>query len=102
MSFKKVFKPVNKVEYNHKMITSKTLIEKDERSITLFALDAAERINTHTSPIDASLYVLEGELELTIDDEMFNLKAQDMIMMPAKAPHSLNALTRTKFMLIKT
>lgn len=101
MSFKKIFKPINKVEYQLDAITSKTLLDNGDDSITIFALDESERINTHSAPVDAAIYVLEGELELIIDDEMFNLNSEDMILIPSKAPHALNALTRTKIMLIK-
>lgn len=102
MAFMKtVLNPADDLQYQDNAIVSKTLITNAEKSITLFAFDKGQSINTHTAPVDAAVYVLDGHVEIIISDEKFELSTGEMVIMPAGEPHALTALTQFKMMLVK-
>ena len=90
----------NDVEYNEGSIISKTLIDKETGTVTFFAFDKDQGLSEHTAPYDALLNVLDGEVKITISGENFNLKKNDMILMPANEPHAVYALTKMKMILV--
>jgi len=57
-------------------------------------------LSEHTAPYDAMVYVLDGEVEVTIERKPITLGAGEMTIMPANKPHALKALTRFKMLLI--
>jgi quercetin dioxygenase-like cupin family protein len=73
-------------------VVSRTIIDKDAGTVTLFAFDEGQGLSEHTAPFDALVYSLEGEVEVTISGEKFPLKKGEMIIMPANKPHALKAL----------
>lgn len=87
------------VNYQDGQIISKTLIQNQNLSITLFAFDKGEEISTHASGGDALVLVLDGVVEVTIADEKYRLSAGDSIVMPAEVPHAVLAAEKMKFML---
>lgn len=98
---KKVIDLKNSVDYQKNSIVSQTIINKGNNSITLFAFDEGEEIAGHSAPVDAIVQAIEGEVEITISGEKFNLKEGDVIIMPAGEPHALLAKTKFKMMLVK-
>jgi len=44
--------------------------------------------------------VIDGEGEIKISGQPFNVKKGEMIIMPANQPHALKALSRFKMMLV--
>jgi len=87
------------VDYAPGQVVSKTIAQIPTVSITLFALDKGEGISTHTTAGDAMVQILDGEAEITIGDEVFNLKAGETIIMPYGIPHGLEARERFKMLL---
>ena len=89
------------IEFQDNSIVSKTIINKGNTSITLFAFDAGQNIAAHTAPVDALVQVIEGEVEVIISGEKFNLNEGEIIIMPEGEPHSLTAKTKFKMALFK-
>jgi len=54
----------------------------------------------HSASSEALVYIIEGEIEFTIEGESYTLKDGDTLTLPAKIPHSLFALKRTKMLLV--
>jgi quercetin dioxygenase-like cupin family protein len=75
------------------------LINKKAGTITIFSFDQTEGLSEHTAPYDAMVTILEGECEVWIAGETFQLKEGDTIIMPANKPHALSAKTKFKMML---
>lgn len=46
------------------------------------------------------MYIIDGEAEITIDSEKFQLKKGETIVMPAGIPHALLAMERFKMFLL--
>ena len=90
---------VDMVDYQKDSIVSKTLIEKETGTVTIFAFDRDQALSEHTAPFDAMVQVLDGEVEIGISGQPFLLKQGDMITMPANDPHALKAVERFKMIL---
>ena len=88
------------VDYQEGSVVSRTLLKKDTGTITLFAFGEGEGLSEHTTPFDAPVYVLDGEVEITISGETSSVKAGEMLIMPADEPHSLKAVKKFKMLLI--
>ena len=78
-------------------IVSKTLVQNRAVSLTLFAFDQGEEIATHDSSGDAMVQILEGTAQFAVDGKIHVCKAGDVLIMPAKKPHSVYALLTVIF-----
>jgi quercetin dioxygenase-like cupin family protein len=87
------------VEYAEASIVSKTIVDKDAGTLTLFAFDAGQSLSEHTAPFDAVVEILDGEAELTIGGEAVTASAGQMVIMPANVPHAVRAARRFKMLL---
>ncbi|HSN66286.1 MAG TPA: cupin domain-containing protein [Fusibacter sp.] len=88
------------VMYQEGQVVSRTLAQNKHMNMTLFAFDKNEEISSHASSGDAMVYILDGESEVTIGEDLFTVKAGETIVMPAGIPHALLAKERFKMMLI--
>jgi quercetin dioxygenase-like cupin family protein len=87
------------IEYQNGSVVSRTIIDKETGTVTLFAFDEGQGLSEHTAPFDALVHVLDGEAEVTISGKPFLLKAGEMVIMPANEPHALKAIARFKMVL---
>ena len=88
------------VEYQDDSVVSKTLIDKETGTVTLFAFDKEQGLSEHTAPYDALVYIIEGAAEVIISGKINKLAAGEMIVMPANEPHALKATEKFKMMLV--
>ena len=91
---------VDLIEYQEGSVVSRTIIDKETATVTLFAFDEGQGLSEHTAPFDALVHTLDGEVEVTISGKTFPLKKGEMIIMPANQPHALKAIKRFKMLLI--
>ncbi|WP_315114657.1 cupin domain-containing protein [uncultured Clostridium sp.] len=99
IEFSKAFNMEDLVEYGEGKVISRTLSQGKASSVTLFAFDKNEEISSHSSSGDAMVYILDGEAQITIGDEIFNVKKGEVIVMPSQVPHALLATERFKMLL---
>ena len=95
-----VAKLVDLVDYHEGSVVSRTIIDKDTGTLTLFAFDEGQGLSEHTAPFDALVHVIDGEAEVTISGKSLNLTEGEMVIMPANQPHALKATKRFKMMLV--
>jgi quercetin dioxygenase-like cupin family protein len=88
------------VSYQQGSVVSRTLINKDAGTITLFAFDKDGGLSEHTAPYDALVYVYDGKASITISGESCEVERGETIIMPANEPHALRALCPFKMMLV--
>ena len=88
------------IDYKKESFVSRTLIDKNVGTVTLFAFDKVQGLSEHTTPYDALVYIFDGEAEIMISGKKFNLKKGQLIIMPANDPHALKTITKYKMMLI--
>ena len=89
-----------KIEYQSTSIVSQTLLKDEMGTVTLFAFDRGQGLSEHTAPYDATVHVLEGEAEISIDGKPMTVSAGQNIVMPANHPHALQAALRFKMLLV--
>ena len=80
-------------------IVSRTIIDKKEGTITVFALDAGQGLSEHTAPFDALIQLIEGRTVVNIGGRDHSLSAGESIIMPANIPHTVTAGDRSKMIL---
>jgi quercetin dioxygenase-like cupin family protein len=91
---------IDLLDYQEGSVVSRTLIQKDSGTVTLFAFDQGQGLSEHTTPFDAMVYVFDGKTEVIISGNSSILEKGDMIIMPADKPHALEAVEKFKMMLI--
>lgn len=87
------------VEYADGSIVSRTLAETGGGTMTLFAFDAGQSLSEHSTPFDAAVQVLDGQVELTIGGNAVTAGAGQLVVMPANIPHAVKATQRFKMLL---
>lgn len=87
------------IAYQEESVVSRTIIDKETGTVTLFAFDEGQGLSEHTAPFDAMVYALDGVIEVTISGKIFPLTKGEMIIMPANEPHALKATKRFKMLL---
>ncbi|NBH33704.1 cupin domain-containing protein [Clostridiaceae bacterium] len=88
------------VAYQDGQVVSKTLVQNDKVSMTLFSFDKGEEISTHASGGDAMVTVLEGVGRFTVDGQVFLLKEGETLIMPKDIPHAVYGEERFKMQLM--
>ncbi len=87
------------VGYQDGAVVSREIMSEKSGTVTLFAFDEGQGLSEHTAPFDAMVYLLEGEVEVTISGMPLLLKRGEMVVLPANQPHALKATKRFKMML---
>ena len=95
-----VTKLVDLINYQKGSVVSRTIIDKKEGTITLFAFDEGQGLSEHTAPFDALLHILDGKAEVSISGKLHEVNKEEMVIMPANEPHALKATKKFKMLLI--
>ena len=90
----------NLVEYQKGQVVSKTLVQNEAVSMTIFSFDKGEEISTHAAGGDAMATVLEGTGRFTVGGEVFILNEGDTLIMPKDVPHAVYGEEQFKMQLI--
>lgn len=90
---------VDLVAYQDDSVVSKTLINKETGTVTLFAFDKGQGLSEHTAPFDAMVVVLDGAADVSVAGQRHRVATGEMVIMAAKVPHALEAPERFKMML---
>ncbi len=88
------------ISYQNGSIVSKHIIKKPNGNITLFAFGKGESLTEHTSPFDAVVYIVDGEMEITLGGNPYHLSNGEILTMPANIPHGLKSETDSKILLV--
>jgi quercetin dioxygenase-like cupin family protein len=81
-------------------IASRVLARTAGGNVTLFAFDAGQDLEEHTSPFDALVLVLEGAMLLTVGGQEVKASPGTIVRMPGGVPHALLAQERTRMLLV--
>ena len=88
------------VRYQEGQVVSKTLVQNEVVSMTLFSFDKGEEISTHAAGGDAMVTELEGTGRFTVGGEVFVLNEGETLIMPKDIPHAVYGQERFKMQLI--
>lgn len=90
----------DQVSYQEGQVISKTLVQNDAVSMTIFSFDKGEEISTHAAGGDAMVTVLEGTGKFTVGGEEYILNEGETLIMPKDIPHAVYGETRFKMLLV--
>ena len=79
----------DQIDYQPGQVVSKTLVQNDKVSMTIFSFDKGEEISTHAAGGDAMVTVLEGTGKFTVGGEVFILNEGETLIMPKDIPHAV-------------
>ena len=96
----KILELKNMVEYQEGQVVSKTLVQNELVSVTIFSFDKGEEISTHAAGGDAMVTVLEGKGKFTIGVKEYILEEGQTIIMPKDIPHSVFGEEKFKMLLV--
>lgn len=96
---KKPLKLKEQVAYQEGQVVSKTLVQNELVSVTIFSFDKDEEISTHASGGDAMVTVLEGTGRFTVGGEVFILTEGETLIMPKDIPHAVYGEEQFKMLL---
>ncbi len=88
------------IAYQSGQVVSKTLVQNEKVSVTLFSFDKGEEISTHAAGGDAMVTVLEGTGRFTVGDQTFSLQEGETLIMPKDIPHAVYGEEKFKMQLI--
>lgn len=86
--------------YQDGQIVSKTLVQNNKISMTLFSFEKGEEISTHAAGGDAMVIVLEGTGRFTVDGVEYLVSEGQSIIMPKDIPHAVYGQERFKMLLL--
>jgi quercetin dioxygenase-like cupin family protein len=81
-------------------IASRVLAKTGGGSVTLFAFDAGQGLQEHTSPFEALVMVQEGALLLTIGGVPVRATPGTVVRMPGGVPHAVDAQEPSRMLLV--
>lgn len=96
---KKPLKLKDQVAYQEGQVVSRTLVQNELVSVTIFSFDKGEEISTHASGGDAMVTVLEGTGRFTVGGEVFILTEGETLIMPKDIPHAVYGEEQFKMLL---
>ena len=85
--------------YQQGQVVSRTLVQNQAVSVTIFSFDKGEEISTHASGGDAMVTVLEGTGRFTVGEEVFILTEGETLIMPKDIPHAVYGEEQFKMLL---
>lgn len=80
------------VEYCPGQVVSKTLVQNELVSMTIFSFDKGEEISSHSAGGDAMVTVLDGTGKFTVGGVEYVLEAGETLIMPKGIPHAVFGL----------
>lgn len=82
-------------------LKAQKLFVKPQTEVLLISLENGAEFPEHTSPRDAFLVVLEGEILFHINDQTYQLHKHQTFNFPASVPHWVTANMNSKFLIIR-
>ena len=98
--FSQVLTLREQIAYQPGQVVSRTLVQNESVSVTLFSFDKNEEISTHESGGDAFVTCLDGVGRITIDGVEYELHQGESIVMPARHPHAVYGKEQFKMLLV--
>ena len=94
------FKVKELVDYQEGGIVSRTIVDRESGTLTVFAFDKGQSLSEHSAPYDAFVHILDGTGLIIIDGREHELQEGETIVMPADIPHAVQAPEKFKMFLI--
>jgi quercetin dioxygenase-like cupin family protein len=83
-------------EYVPNAIVTKTILKKTTGNITVLSFDRGEKLAKKTSSFDNYIQIIDGAVEIIINEKKYKLRSGEGIIIPAHLSHCFNAKERFK------
>ncbi len=90
---------VKEFDIPEKGILSRVLQKDDHVNITLFGFSAGHEIASHSATTPATIYIVEGEAEIQLGEDVVHARPGALIYMPPQLPHAISAKTPLRMLL---
>ena len=90
---------INTIEYSG--LKASKLLEINAKEILHISLEANADFPKHTSPTNANILVLEGEILFHINNSNYRLLKHQIFNFPKDEEHWVKALQNSKFLIIR-
>jgi quercetin dioxygenase-like cupin family protein len=87
--------------YSQESVIAKAIAGTDNFKIMQIVLSKGQELKTHTSPVDAILMIIEGEVEYKEGSEVLTLKAFDVFSIKKDIQHSVSAKENSRILLTR-
>ena len=84
------------IDYVPNSIVTKTIIRKTTGNISIVAIDKGKTLAEKISPFDTFLQILEGRVEIVINEKSNMLHTGQAIILPAHTSNIIKAIERFK------
>ncbi|KAA9345709.1 cupin domain-containing protein [Adhaeribacter soli] len=91
----------DQISYAGDNFQRKVVLDNDGQRTILLAFSAGQCLPEHKTSKDALLVILEGFCEFSMQGNVQLLRAGEVILIPAREPHSLKAIADFKMLLVK-
>ncbi len=92
-------KLVEMTAYQEGSVVSRTLLQDESGTFTVFSFDEGQSLSEHTVPFNAFIQVLDGQAEITIGGKPCLVNAGEIVLMPGGISHRVKAVKRFKMLL---
>ena len=99
IKFAEVLTLKDEIAYQKGQVVSKTLVQNELVSMTVFSFDKGEEISSHSAGGDAMVTVLDGKGRFTVGGKEYVLSEVETLIMPKGIPHAVFGLERFKMQL---
>ncbi len=96
-----VEKMENLIDYNEQTVNKKILASSENNMAILFALKQNQVLKTHTSPVDAFIFVLSGEIFFNIKNTNHTISPGEILFFKKNEKHTVLAQKDSKFIVIR-
>jgi len=86
-------------QYQDGAVVSRTLLQDESGTLTVFSFDEGQALSEHTVPFNAFIQVLDGQAEITIGGKPVQVNTGEIVLMPGGISHRVKAVKRFKMLL---
>ncbi len=73
------------IEYVTNSVVSKTILKKISGNVSVLSVDAGEELAPRTIPFDSFVQVIDGKVDLVVNDKVHSLQTGHSMIVPAHA-----------------
>lgn len=99
--FGEVYKLSGQIEADNDKVSFRNIFENSHGGVSLLAFKAGQKLDKHLATAEVMVCVIEGSINFTMIDQFHNINAGEFMLMGANVPHSVEAVTDAKVMLVK-
>ena len=89
------------IEVSAEKVQSRQVFETAGGGVVLLGFKEGQKLETHLSPAEVMVNVVEGEIEFTMNGIAHTIKENEFLLIGGGVPHSVMAKKDSKVMLVK-